>query len=340
MACPSSTSYSKKESLNNHSYKKLPIVNSWHLCIAALAVCWTLGSVSPAQSPTGKPPAATVQAFGEHVIELAPERVRLLLIAKAEGANAKEAVERLSKHKEAVRGELTAMKAEASSIKFTSSDMRHHVLGVPPQYQNMNAKFFTNLLEGSLNMRLEDLPTVHTATCVVEADWVLPKADNDLVLQLPNSLREQVEERDLVGDDNGLELSPEQSANITKFKAAIDEHMGFYDDNSPQDQQVQILFVASIKPEARAAALKSAFEKAREECELLATASGHKLGRFVSLSKSTPDDASSNFSMGLTDTSDALAARVAKSTKRDETTSRQADGLQARFQVRAIFEVE
>ncbi len=58
-----------------------------------------------------------------------------MLIAKAEGATAKEAVERLAKHKEAVRGELNAMKAEANSIKMTSSEMRHHILGIPPQYQ-------------------------------------------------------------------------------------------------------------------------------------------------------------------------------------------------------------
>lgn len=331
------------------SHKKLPIVKIWQRFITASAACWLLSLALPSQAQTGqtntlaaKPPA-TVQAFGEHLLDLQPEKVRLLLIAKAEGASAKEAVARLTKHKEAVRGELTAMKAEANSIKMTSSEMRHHILGIPPQYQNMNAKFFTNLLEGSLNIRLEDLPTVHTATCVIEADWVLPEGDSDLVLQFPNSLREQVAERDLVGDDNGVELSPEQSANITKFKAAIDEHMGFYDENSPQDQQVQVLFVASIKPEARAAALKSAFEKAREECQLLATASGHKLGRLVSLSKATPDDssASNGFSLGLgSDTSDVLVARMTKATKRDEATARQADGLQARFQVRALFEVE
>lgn len=292
-----------------------------------------------AQAPQAS--VATVQAFGEHLLELPPEKLRLLLVAKAEGGNAKEAVERLTKHKEAVRTELLAMKAEASSIKMTSSEMRHHVLGIPPQYQNMNSKFFTNLLEGSLNIRLEDLPTVYTATCVIEADWVLPKSEGDLVLQLPNLLREQVVERDLVGDDNGLELSPEQSANITKFKAAIDEHMGFYDENGPQDEQVQLLFVASIKPEARAAALKAAFEKAREECELLATAAGHKLGRMVSLSRSTPDDSSSgSFSMGLGTSNDAISARVAKLSNRNETTSRQADSLQTRIQVKAIFEID
>lgn len=292
---------------------------------------------TPVKSPS------TVQAFGEHLLELSPEKVRLLLIAKAEGATAKEAVDRLTKHKEAVRGELVAMKAETNSIKMTSSEMRHHILGVPPQYQSMNAKFFTNLLEGTLNMRLEDLPTVHTATCVVEADWVLPKNDNDLVLQLPNLLREQVEERDLVGDDNGLELSPEQSANIAKFKAAIDEHMGFYDENSQEDQQVQILFVSSIKPEARAEALKAAFERAREECELLAGATGHKLGRFLSLSKATPDEVNtSGYSLGLgtASVSETLTARLSKHSNRQEATSRQADGLQARFQVKAIFEVE
>ncbi len=141
------------------------------------------------------------------------------------------------------------------------------------------------------------------------------------MLQFPNSLREQVAERDLVGDDIGVELSPEQAANITKFKAAIDEHMGYYDEKGSQDQEVQVLFVAAIKPEARAAALKAAFEKAREECELLATASGHKLGRLISLSKASADESSSStgFSMGLgSDASDALVARMAKATRRDE----------------------
>jgi hypothetical protein len=205
----------------------------------------------------------------------------------------------------------------------------------------MNAKFFKNLLEGSLNLQIEDLPTVHTASCVVEADWALPSSNSDLVLQFPNLLREEVEQRDLVGDDNGLELSPEQATNINKFKAAMDEHMGFYDDSSEQVQQVQILFVASIKADTRASSLKAAFVKAREECELLAEASGHKLVRLLSLSKAMPDEAGNGFNMSLgADTVDMLSTRLSKSSKRDEVTSRQADGLTARFQVRAVFEVE
>ncbi len=178
--------------------------------------------------------SATVQAYGEHVIELIPDRVRLLFIAKAEGASAKEAVERLAKHKEAVQGELKAMKAEANSIKITASEIRHHVLGVPTQYQNMSAKMLTNMLEGAINFRLEDLPSVHTATCVFEADWLLPSASSDVILQLPNSLREQVEQRDLVGDDNGIELSPEQAANIDKVKAALEEHLGAFTMTAPR----------------------------------------------------------------------------------------------------------
>lgn len=321
-------------------------MKSWHLFIIACTIClagqWHSLAQAQTQSPPSKSPA-TVQAFGEHVLELSPERVRLLFIAQAEGATAKEAVERLTKHKAAVRGELIAMKAEADSIKITSSDMRHHTLGVPPQYQNMRTKFFTNLLEGQLNMRLEDLPTVHTATCVVEADWVLPNNDNDLVLQLPNLLREQVDERDLVGNDNGLELSPEQSANIAKFKAAVDEHMGLYDDNNQDQERVQILYVSTIKPEARAQAHKAAFENARQECELLAVASGHKLGRFVSMSKTAPDFTSSlnNFTMSLSpNASETLTTRVSRCTRPNETTSRQADNLQVSFHVEAVFEVE
>ncbi len=311
-------------------------MKTWPLFVASLTAC--LFS-APLAAQVSKPPA-TVQAFGEHSIDLAPERVRLLLVAKAEGPSAKEAVQRLAKHKEAVRGELQAMKAEPNSIKITSAEMRHHILGVPPQYQNMNAKFFSNLLEGSLNLRIEDLPTVHTATCVVEADWVLPKAENELILQFPNSLRDEVTQRDLVGDDNGLELSPEQAANISKFKAAMDEHLGFYDDTNRDQQPVQVLFVASIKSEARAAALKVAFEKAKEECALLATASGHKLGRLVNLSRSAPDDSSPVFNYGAADSSDVLTARLSKSASKDEVSSPQAEGLQARFQVRAIFEVD
>ncbi len=317
----------------------------WRLFMATVALGGICHSTTSAQSGVASPgaarPPATVQAFGEHVVDLKPEKVRMLLIAKAEGSTAKEAVERLAKHKEAVRGELTAMKAVDNSIKITSSEMRHEILGIPPRYQNTNSKFFAHLLEGSVNMRLEDLPTVHTATCLIEADWALPGGDPDLVLQLPNLLREQVEQRDLIGEDNGVELSPEQSANISKFKAAVDEHLGFYDDDNPQDQQVQILFVATIKPEVRAAALKSAFEKAREECELLAAASNHKLGRLITLSKAAPDESSQGFNLGLgVEGSDAWHNRLSKSTRRDETTARHADGLQAKFQVRAVFEVE
>lgn len=282
----------------------------------------------------------TVQAYGEHILELQPQKIRLLMVAKAEGANAKEAVEQLAKHRQTVRDELIALKADRDSIGVAPAEIRSHTMGLPTQYQHMSNRMLSNFLDNSANIHIEDLPIVYTATCFVSADWTLPSTDADLLLQLPSTLREQITKRDLLGEENQLQLSPEQAARIEKFKAALDEHMGYYEEEDTETK-LQIIYVGSVTTESRTQALKAAYERAREECNALAEASNRKLGALVSLSKVTPDESTNNFvfSDASVDGPDTLRARQARGTRRDEFTARHPDLLQARFQVRAIFSI-
>lgn len=312
-------------------------------CQLGCAICASvlvLNSMGLAHSQVPQLFQPTVQAYGEHVLELQPQKVRLLLMAKAEGANAKEAVEQLSRHRQTVRDELVALKADRDSIKVAPAEIRSHIMGLPKQYQHMSHRMLTTFLDSSTNINVEDLPIVYTASCIVAADWTLPNADPDLLLQLPNTLREQIAERDLMGDDNQLQLSPEQAARVEKFKAAVDEHVGFYEDDDSA-ARLQIVYVARVEKDARSVALKTAYERAREECNALAEASGHTLARMSSLSKVTPDESSNSFvytgSSG--EGTETLLTRQSLATRRDEFTARHPDLLTARFQVRVIFTV-
>lgn len=282
----------------------------------------------------------TVQAYGEHILELQPQKIRLLMVAKAQGADAKEAVEQLAKHRQTVRDELIALKADRDSIHVAPAEIRSHTMGLPAQYQQMSNRMLSNFLDNSVNIHIEDLPVVYTASCFVGADWTLPSTDADLLLQLPSTLREQITKRDLLGEENLLQLSPEQAARVEKLKAALDEHMGYFEEEATESK-LQIIYVGSITPESRTQALKSAYERAREECHALAEASNRKLGALVSLSKVTPDESTNNFvfSGSSVDGPETLLARQTRGTRRDEFTARHPYLLQARFQVRAIFSI-
>ncbi len=304
-----------------------------------MLLCDVHATLCVAQMPAGT--QATVQAFGEDVVELKPKRLRLLLDTKAEGATAREATESLSKHKQAVREELVALKADRDSIRMMPADITSRMMGLPKQYERLNSQALLRLLGNTLNFNIEELPIVYTAHCYIEAEWELPSTDPDMLLQLPNTLREEIKSRDLLGEDNVIQLSAEQNSRVSQLKTAMDEHMGFYEDESAEDNRVQILFVAKMSAEERAGAMKRAYEHARQQCEELAQAANMKLGRLANLSKATPDEVSGGFTFSsAAEDPDSMVARQLRSGRRDETSAKNPDLLFARIQLRVSFTVD
>lgn len=313
----------------------------WHYIRCGILIVLWVGSLSShlmfAQSPPTFPP--TVQAYGEKTIELAPQKLRLVFIAKAEGADAKEAIAAMAKHKKYIREELLALKANEESIQMATAEIRSHIMGLPQQYWEMSIKTLKRYLadNSAVNINLEEMPVVFTATCVVEADWILPTTDPDILAQLPDTIRSQTIERDLIGENNPMPLSPEQEARVEKLKSAFEETMGYFDD---QDEQanIQILFVASVSPEQRARALKAAFEQAKDECQALAEASGNRLGRFVSLARAAPEEANDwMLSASATEDAEITYSRQSRASRQGEYTAARSDLLMAKFQIRAVY---
>lgn len=315
----------------------------WHQrSVGVLIVVLWIGLLSSlpvfAQAPQNASP--TVQAYGEEVIELAPQKIRLLFMAKAEGADAKEAIAAMAKHKKNIREELFTLKANEESIQMGPAEIHSHIMGLPKQYWGMSTKSLKGFLtENTVNINLEEMPIVFTATCVVEADWILPTTDPDVLAQLPDSIRRQTIERDLIGENNPMPLSPEQEARVEKLKAAFEDGMGYYD-SQDDPTNIHILFVATVNSKQRAEALKAAFDQAKDECQALAEASGNRLGSMVSLARATPDEANDwMLSASPSDDNEILQSRQGRASRQGEYTSARSDLLTAKFQIRAIYSI-
>jgi hypothetical protein len=224
---------------------------------------------------------ATIHATGQHELTLTPQKLRLTLNIRAEGLDAKSAIEALIEHKQRVKSELLAMKAEEASIDFGAAQLTSGIQGMSAEMMRYGARVYAQVA-GASNVDLKDVPKVYIATSRVRAEWPLPTTDADALAMLPETLKEQVKERDLMGEKNKAELDGPQQEKLEEMQAAMQENMGYYssdDESSP----VTVVFVAKVDEAQRKVAVSAAYERATAQAKLLASVSGKSLGELKSL---------------------------------------------------------
>jgi uncharacterized protein YggE len=247
------------------------------ICLLLLALDFD-GILARGESPS---PPASIHATGQHELALEPQKLRLTLNIRAEGIDAKSAIESLIEHKERVKSELLAMKAEEDSIDFGAAQLSTGIPGMPAEMARYGARMMAQVA-GASNTDPSEAPKVYLAASRVRAEWPLPTTDADALAMLPETLKEQVKERDLMGEKNKAELDGPQQEKLEEIQAAMQENMGYYssaDETSP----VTVVFVAKVDEAQRKAAVSAAYERATAQARLLASVSGKSLGALKSL---------------------------------------------------------
>jgi uncharacterized protein YggE len=251
--------------------------NQFTITFASLGLLWN-GALACGQSP---PATASIHASGQHELKLDPQKLRLTLTIRAEGVDAKSAIEALIEHKRRVKDELLAMKAEEASIDLGAAQLTSGIPGMPAAMSPYGPRMMLQVA-GASNTDPSQVPKVYIATSRVRAEWPLPTTDADALAMLPETLKEQVKERDLMGEKNKAELDGPQQEKLEEMKAAMQENMGYYssdDGSSP----VAVMFVAKIDEESRKNAVSAAYERALAQAKMLSTVTGKSLGNLKSL---------------------------------------------------------
>jgi uncharacterized protein YggE len=242
-----------------------------NLIIAAL-VTLTLALPASAES-TG-----AIHASGQHEIKLAPQKLRLSLHIRAEGADAKSAVEAFVKHKDRIKKDLLEMKAEEASIVIDAPTLAQTVPGIPAEYSAYAARYLPPPVPGEAAR--PNVPKVFVATSQVKAEWPLPTTDADALALIPETLKEQIKTRDLAGEKNKAKLDSSQQEKLEELQAAMREN---YAASTEDSHDFTVAFVAKVDEESRKAAIKAAYDRAFAQAETLAAVTSHKLGNLVSL---------------------------------------------------------
>lgn len=247
--------------------------------------------------------SGSIHASGQHELKFEPQKLRLMLTIRAEGADAKSAIESLLAHKEGVKKELLAMKAEEASIDFGATQLSSGVPGMSAQMMRYGPQMIAQISRAS-NGDPADVPKVYIAVSRVQAEWPLPTTDADALALLPETLKEQVKERDLMGEKNKAQLDGPQQEKLEEMQAAMQENMGYYS-SEEETSPVIVLFVAKVDDEQRKEGIKAAYERAVAQAKMLAGVTGKQLGDLVSLRTSDlpsagPDNLASMYNVSYT----------------------------------------
>jgi uncharacterized protein YggE len=245
-----------------------------YVCLCALCS----GRFLYAQSETAP---GTIHASGQYEVKLEPQKLRLTLNIRAEGVDAKSAIEALLEHKERVKTELLAMKAEEASIDFGAAQLTSGIPGMSAEMMRYGSRMIAQVA-GAANSDPADVPKVYIAASRVRAEWPLPTTDADALAMLPETLKEQVKERDLMGEKNKAQLDDPQQEKLEEMQAAMQENMGYYSDNS-EAAAAAVMFVAKVDEKVRKKAVSAAYEQAMAQAKMLSTLTGKPLGSLKSL---------------------------------------------------------
>lgn len=251
--------------------------NSRQLC--SLLIAAAIGALSAGNASaqyTSGVGVDGITATGSGQVELEPKRLRLNMWIEAKGKDAKSAAKALASHQERVREDLQAMNAKAETIRFSTTRFKSGESEEQTAMQMMQRQ-----MESSpIGLDEQDaLPDIITARSALQVDWELPTTDAQALAILPEGLKEQIVKRDLAGKENQPDLTEEQLEQLDEMAAMMEETVTSYGYGGSSDpSEPQIVYVAEADPEQRRAAIKEAFDQARQSAELIAAAAGIEMG--------------------------------------------------------------
>lgn len=251
------------------------------LCTFLIAAA--IGSISCGVAPAQYMPGVGgegISAAGTGQTELEPKKLRLNMWVEAKGKDAKSAAMALASHQERVRKDLVAMNAKAESVQFSAP---RFTSGETDQGQSAMRMMRRQM--GSVNLGEQDeVPEIVTARSALQVEWDLPTTDPQALAILPEGLKQQIVTRDLAGKENKPDLTEEEAEKLDEITAMMQENMGGFSYSGPSDgTEPKIVYVAEVDSEQRQAAMKQAFDQARQSAEIVSAAAGIDLGPLKSV---------------------------------------------------------
>ena len=240
---------------------------------------------------------ASVSVGYTHEVVLAPERIRLQMLVRAESREAENANSLLRKHQERVTKDLNALGATSSSIEFTAVTVSVGTPGLddPDIARRMARQQAAQLVQMRNNIpqlrgqipapaaedQSSELPQVFTALSALSAEWQLMSGLDEAAILFPSKLKTTIEEKDFKGKKLKETLDPEEQALIQSLSG-----IGVFS-NPARQPELQMLYVANLSDSQEEEALGVAFKKAQAQANMLAKASGRKLGAMRSISSNS-----------------------------------------------------
>ena len=291
---------------------------------------------------------ATVSVTSAHEVALAPEKIRLQMLVRAESREAENAVQLLKKQQERVTKELTTLDAISSSIEFTAVTVSVGTPGLEDpdiakrmvrQQAAQMAQMRNNIpgLRGQIpaaaaEEQNTELPQIFTATTALSAEWSLTSGLDEKAILFPSKLKLVIDEKDFKGKKLKETLDPEE-LNLIQSLLGVNVYT-----NSNRQPELQLVYTAKLSDSQEAEALGVAFKKAQAQAEMLAKASGRKLGAMQSISSNWVD-LPRNYAQAFTQTSYSPMAALAKRNLR-EVTSEDPSSLRQSVSVTVSFVLE
>ena len=262
--------------------------------VAAIGLAVLNGTKTLAQYPYSAYGSAGngISATAIESVPVKPEKLRLLMLIKAQGSDAKSALASMNEHKEFVKKELEGMKADKDSIVFSpirASTSDGDANGNSRRMMQMQMQMQMSGGRGGKATTPKPLPTVYTVTCTLKADWPLPVKEGDALALLPVTLKEQIKSRDIAGEKNKPKLGKAEQEQLEEMDAMMSEQYSYGSEQNGQGPS--ITFVATVPEDVQKKATAAAFKKAIKEIETASGATGVKLGKLTAvMTGSVPKD--------------------------------------------------
>ncbi len=259
----------------------------------ALVRCWIVVALLMGQTAMAQPQNGGISATGSESVSVKPDKLRLVMLIKAQGADAKAAMTALNEHKEKVKKELETMKADKESILFSAARASSGS-GESANHTRRMYQMQMQMARGGKPAPPKAMPTVYTATCTLKAEWPLPVKEGDALALLPVTLKEQIVSRDIAGEKNKPKLSRAEQEQLEEMEAMMEDDP-FGNSGPEENQNLRIHFVGAIPEDTKKKLLAAAYKKAVHEVEETSAATGVHLAKLQSLSSTSAEPNEADF---------------------------------------------
>lgn len=283
-------------------------------------------------------------------VKVTASKLRLRLPIRVEARDEASVLKTLKSHQETVRKELKEFGADDSAIEFSSPLVTAGVPGVEDLDASRKAARFQVIQMRNMNPTMRgqfpipifededdsELPIVYAAEATLVVDWKLEKDSEGAAVLLPSKVKRLYEQKDLAGTKLRVELNEDEQSLVEPLLGSS-SFVSYQVQSSPSNR---LYYVGELLPEQEKAAFAEAMKKAKAQAELIAQASGIRLGKIRSIQTSTRSEPVLQSMIDGTSMQSEVTVNTPSETNEREVTGTRFDGLTKRIQLVVVYDFE